>query len=95
MREVAPAAYLGSWALVLPTVQNLVGGAPLLERIRATHAAALADLAAMATAWDDLEPHLGADARWAGVRARFLQQRNDAAVFSDTILSYYASLSGL
>ena len=30
MREVAPAAYLGSWALVLPTVQNLVGGAPIL-----------------------------------------------------------------
>ena len=30
MREVAPAAYLGSWALVLPTVQDLVGGAPLL-----------------------------------------------------------------
>jgi len=74
---------------------DVVGGAPLLERIRATHAAALADVAAMAATWDALEPHLGADPRWAGVRARFLQQRNDAAVFSDTILSYYAQLSGL
>ena len=30
MREVAPAAYLGSRALGLPTVQSLVGGAPIL-----------------------------------------------------------------
>ena len=30
MREVAPAAFLGSWALVLPTVQDMVGGAPIL-----------------------------------------------------------------
>ena len=28
--EIAPAAFLGSWAQVLPAVQRLVGGAPLL-----------------------------------------------------------------
>ena len=30
MCEVAPPAYLGSWALVMPTVQDMVGGAPIL-----------------------------------------------------------------
>ena len=28
--EIAPAAFLGSWAQVLPDVQRLVGGAPIL-----------------------------------------------------------------
>lgn len=30
MRAVAPPAFLGSWVQVLPVVQGLVGGAPLL-----------------------------------------------------------------
>ena len=46
MREVAPAAYLGSWALVLPTVQTLVGGAPLLGPAAAPSASATAVAAA-------------------------------------------------
>ena len=30
VEEIAPAAYLGSWAQVLPDVERLVGGAPIL-----------------------------------------------------------------
>ncbi|EGB04646.1 hypothetical protein AURANDRAFT_10378, partial [Aureococcus anophagefferens] len=67
----------------------------LFDRIRDRHAGALDELRGMAATWDGLEAALGGDARFAGVRARFLQQMNDAAVFSDTIMGFYGALSGL
>ena len=68
---------------------------PLFDRVRDRHAGALDELRAMAATWDALERALGDDARFAGVRARFLQQTNDAAVFSDTIMTFYEQLTGL
>ena len=59
---------------------------------------ALEDLRGIVAAWEALEAGMvgaGDGARWAGVKARFDQQMNDAAVFSETIMGFYKELSGL
>jgi alpha-glucuronidase len=71
---------------------------PLFQRIRDRHAGALDDLRDFLASWDALEAAMlraGDEARWAGVKARFEQQMNDAVVFSEVIMGYYRNISGL
>ena len=75
------------------TVENGAAAAtvPLAQYLATTHEAALKEAGALAARWESLEGRVDS-ARFEGVRARFAQQVNDAQVFSDTILNYYAHL---
>lgn len=68
-------------------------GATLFDMIRNGHADALVRLKSMAMAWDSLAGSVSKDA-FHGVQARFAQQLNDAAVFSEVLVGYYAKISG-
>ena len=70
-----------------------VEGAPLIDRIVDGHRDALYAVRALAAAWDGVEAAMAGDARFAGVQARFRQQVNDAAVFSEVITGFYKNLS--
>jgi len=67
---------------------------PVSQRIGDRHRAALIELQGMADAWNKLEDEMENDERWSGVRDRFLQQINDAAVYSEQIVGYYESIAG-
>ena len=65
---------------------------PLLDRIRDAHAAAVDEARGFADAWDGLEALID-EPRFRGVQARFRQQLNDAAVFSEVLVDYYTTLA--
>eukprot|EP00935_MAST-01C_sp_MAST-1C-sp1_P002178 g2178.t1 len=68
------------------------GTVSLFEFIRQTHGAAVQEVGEMARDWDSLEGMVD-EGRFKAVQARFLQQANDARVFSDVVTGYYANVS--
>ena len=68
------------------------GTVSLFEFIRQTHRAAVQEVGEMARDWDSLEGMVD-EGRFKAVQARFLQQANDARVFSDVVTGYYANVS--
>lgn len=83
--EVAPAAYLGSWAQVLPLVQGALGGAPLLgpEAPPSSTASTVQDAV---NHWQELAGRPGVEpVDWATVLARPKGLRRQQRVLSQAI----------
>ena len=73
------------WTDLVPAYGR-AGNVPLYQWIKDRHAGALRDVRGFVEKWNALEGAMAGDeARWAGVKARFAQQLNDAEVFSEKI----------
>ena len=85
VEEIAPAAYLGSWAQVLPDVERLVGGAPILGPDAPASPTAAAVQAAEA-AWRALAARPGAEPiDWNAARAQRRGLRKQQRVLSQAV----------
>ncbi len=85
VREIAPAAYLGSWAQVLPDVERLVGSGPLLGS-GALDTPCSASVAAAEEEWRRLAAQPDALAvDWAAVHALRRGLRKQQRVLSQAV----------
>ena len=81
---------LYSWVACRPSSILIVASVNEADQIER----AVSEARELAAAWETLEGRVDA-ARFEGVRARFAQQVNDARVFAEIILNYYAHLQSL
>eukprot|EP00746_Dinoflagellata_sp_MGD_P039578 gnl/MRDRNA2_/MRDRNA2_195534_c0_seq1.p1 gnl/MRDRNA2_/MRDRNA2_195534_c0~~gnl/MRDRNA2_/MRDRNA2_195534_c0_seq1.p1 ORF type:complete len:580 (-),score=88.83 gnl/MRDRNA2_/MRDRNA2_195534_c0_seq1:16-1638(-) len=79
------------WTYPIRTTKNKTT-VPLLDYLRDEHREAVEEARKLAESWDHLEGLVDTD-RFNGVKARFAQQLNDAAVWRDVLIDYWTKLS--